>query len=292
MSQNKSYSNQKTIFLPIHINYTTHFTRFRNEVLFSAAKNLKKTSFYIWIYLCCFLKEPQKDNPTPLGLDLTPTKVCNVLGISKPSYYSALKELNEKKYLITSSAFSLLFFALPYKASTDEGEQLGAYDYSSKQNIVRAGKLYLQKVGDNNYTPLSHDQIFDKIKNLSFGAFMVWLYLRSLPPGSIFLSKVATCEKTGLNEDQYLKGVNELIKEGILKQEKEFSFTFVSELMCKEKKTYKEHQSEEKEKKKKKEAAQVLNEEDFEPLQTHKITEQEKQKSQQAAQTMAERWLI
>ena len=294
MAQVKTYSNQKTIILPPHINYTSHFTRFKNDVLFAAARDLKKVSFILWMYFCCSLIQPQEDNLILSNLELTPMKVCNRLGISKSSYYRALQGLTKKNYLMTDGEATLAFYAIPYnkpiKERTEYEKELGIYEYSSKQSKVRVGDLYLQKAGEGNYTPLLHEQMFDKIKNLSFGALMDWLYLRSLPPGAIFLSKVATCAKTGLNEDQYLKGINELIQVGILKERKEFVYDFFPELLC-DSKVQKE--KEEKKEKKKITSLQNQSDESFEPLKRRQeITQEEKAKSKLKVQEMADRWLI
>lgn len=294
MGQVKTYSNQKTIILPPHINYTSHFTRFKNDVLFAAARDLKKVSFILWMYFCCSLIQPQENNFVLFSLKLTPTKICKQLGISRPSYYAALKELNKKNYLMTDGETTLAFYAMPYNKPMEQQpeyeKKIGIYDFSLKQDKVKVGNLYLQKAGENNYTPLSHEQVFDKIKNLSYGAFMVWLYLRSLPPGTIFLSKVAVCNRTGLNKEQYLNGINELIKLKILKERKEFEYDFFPELLCDSK-----VQKEKEEKKEKKKNASLQNQSDelFEPLnRRQEITQEEKDRSRMKAQEMADRWLI
>ena len=218
------YPNQKTIYILPKEGYKKNFTLIKNEVLFFAVKDLNKIALFLWFYFCCFLNS---------SMELHQGKICKELNISAQSYYNGLLELNKKNYLVTDGENSLKFFALPYdflKKKEENESSLGVTEYSKKQNKIFEGNLYKRQIGEkgkeNVYSSFLNQQLIDKIKNLSYGGFIMWIYLNTLMTGSFFLSQSVVSNTMSLGRWQYLEGVNELIEKGFLIEQRNNIYNF------------------------------------------------------------------
>lgn len=90
-----SFPNQKKIIITRSTDKVLEdYLKVSNENLYLAMKDLKSTTFLLWIYLV--------DNANNFQLDLYPSDFIEKSGLSYKTYTRAFKELLEKEYLIQS----------------------------------------------------------------------------------------------------------------------------------------------------------------------------------------------
>lgn len=90
----KAYNNQKLLrFLPAPKDALHPYSLWNNNALQDALSNLSVTAFKVYIYLGMY--KEMKDS-----FALSRTHITKTLSISESSYHKAVKELQEKGYLI------------------------------------------------------------------------------------------------------------------------------------------------------------------------------------------------
>lgn len=90
----KTYNNQKVLrFVPAVKDKSHPYSTWNNDALDDAFLNLSVTAFKVYIYLGKYKEMKDK-------FALSRTHITSALAISESSYHKAVKELQEKGYLI------------------------------------------------------------------------------------------------------------------------------------------------------------------------------------------------
>ena len=102
-----TYPNQKIIsrFVYEKADGENHYACINLEVMQVAMLDLKPTSFKLW----CYLSKNKRDYKN-MALSCAD---CAKWGIKKTAYYDAVKELEEKGYLITQGGNKYVFHQMP-----------------------------------------------------------------------------------------------------------------------------------------------------------------------------------
>jgi hypothetical protein len=115
-----TYPNQKVL----HINkgnYTENYLTIGIDEWIEASKNLKPITFRLYLYIA--------SNADGFNLALSRQDVMNKLGVTKNSYHTGVKELEEKGYIVPKQGNIYDFYISPKKT-----EEETMYQYSGTLN--------------------------------------------------------------------------------------------------------------------------------------------------------------
>lgn len=196
------YSNQKTITIgDLDLPQGTdkrYSVMFIDDAL-TAMKALNKTEYCLWWYFYM--------TATNTVQELEPNTICEKLGIGRRTYYTALKGLVRKNFLIPNEG------TLEYYSQAVQGEP---QEQGEERTFILKEKHQPQK-GDKNFFAVKNDVILAAMKELGWSGFRLWLYLYTNKEGYTFgLGQKPVCNATGIGTKQYYEAVQELISKRFL----------------------------------------------------------------------------
>lgn len=196
------YSNQKTITigdLDLPQREDKRYSVMFIDDALSTMKDLNKTEYCLWWYFYMTATQTEQE--------LEPTAICEKLGIGRRTYYTALKGLVRKGYLIPNEG------VLEYHSQAVQEE---LQEQRDEKLFVLKQKNQPEK-GSKNFFSVKNDVILAAIKNLEWGGFRLWLYLYTNKEGYTFgLGQKPVCNATGMGAKQYYDAVQELIEKRVL----------------------------------------------------------------------------
>ena len=211
-----SVPNQKTIIVQPRTerNSNNIYATFNIEALQEAMKNLKNSSFKLWCYI--------NKNQDKYKLELS-QKACEEWGIKKDSYYSSVRDLTEKGYLIQKDTHSNIysFYEVPFSENPKNIIDDNVLPFSEKQNT----NSEKQKTPSNNQNGVSEKTQRNNTNNTQ-------------------ITQDNTKEKKANNLDDYcrlmLQEMDEYMTNNPQTKEQDFETTLLSEWLIDEKAAYTE----------------------------------------------------